>query len=65
MSETVTVANLMIMTLIVSEEALARDRHTDRHAHRQRLGLGYLPYFTNKIIDKNNHKFKKKYYTNA
>ena len=36
MSEAVTVANLMIMTLIVSEDSLARDRLTDTrtHAHR-------------------------------
>ena len=29
MSEAVAVPNLMMMTLIVSEESLARDRHTD------------------------------------
>ena len=33
MSETVTVPSLMMMTLIVSEESLARD--TDTHTHTQ------------------------------
>ena len=35
MSEAVTLPSLMMMTLIVSEELLARDRHTDRQTDRQ------------------------------
>ena len=33
MSQAITVPSLIIMTLIVSEESLARDRHTDRQTH--------------------------------
>ena len=36
MSEAVTVLNLMMVTLIVSEESLARDRQTDRQTDRQK-----------------------------
>ena len=36
MSEAVIVPNLTMMTLVVSEESLARDRHTDTAT--QRLG---------------------------
>ena len=44
MSEAVAVPNLMMMTLIVSEESLARDRHTHTHTHRDSvLVTGYLP----------------------
>ena len=42
MSETVTVPSLMRMTLIVSEESLARDRRT--HTHTQRLGSSFLKF---------------------
>ena len=35
MSEAVTVPNLMMMNLTVSEESLARDRQTDTHTDRQ------------------------------
>ena len=35
MSEAVTVPSLMLMTLIVSEESLARDRHIQTHTDRQ------------------------------
>ena len=34
MSEAVTIPNLTMMTVIVSEESLARDRHPDTHTHR-------------------------------
>ena len=57
MHEAVTVPNLMMMTLIVSEELFARDRptthrdtHTDAHTHTHRrthththIRVGYLP----------------------
>ena len=33
MSEAVTMPNVMMMTLIVSEESLARDIHTHTHTH--------------------------------
>ena len=36
MFEAVTVSSLMMMTLIVSEELLARDRETNRQTERQR-----------------------------
>ena len=36
MSEAVTVPRLMMMTLIVSEELLAREIHTDRHTYTDR-----------------------------
>ena len=35
MPEAVTMSRLMMMTSIVSEESLARDRQTDRQANRQ------------------------------
>ena len=34
MSEADIVPSLMMMTLIVSEESLARDKHTHRYTHR-------------------------------
>ena len=37
MSEAVTLPNLMMMTLIVSEESLARDRHTHTHTDSDQL----------------------------
>ena len=42
MSESVTEPRLMIMTSIVSEESLARDRHTDTQT---KFGLVYLKLF--------------------
>ena len=53
MSEAATVPKLTMIDVIVSEEALARDRHTltdtDRqtrtHTHRQTHGLGYVNLF--------------------
>ena len=46
MSKAVTVPNLMMMTLIVSKESFARDRHTDT----QRLGsvIFLTVFFANK-----------------
>ena len=43
MSAPVTVPSLMMMTVIVSEESLAREIHTDRHTHRETdTGLVYI-----------------------
>ena len=53
MSDAVTVPSLTIMTLIVSEESLARDRHTHRQTHR----LYYIITFSKE--DFQNQKEKK------
>ena len=45
MSEAVTVPSLMMITLKVSEESLAKDRHTDRQAHPHKRGLVYFTFF--------------------
>ena len=53
MSEAVAVPNFMKMTLIVSEESLARDRHTHTHTHTHRLAVTHLKL---KSKDKTPHK---------
>ena len=51
MSEAVNVPRLIVMTSMVSEKSLERDRHTDKHAHRH--GLVYVN--LSKVL-KNTHK---------
>ena len=44
MSQAVIVSSLMIMTLMVSKESLARDRHAHTDTHTHRLGSSTLKF---------------------
>ena len=49
-SEAVTMPSLMMMTSILSEESVARNRHTHTHRDTYRLGVLYLKLFQRKTL---------------